>query len=191
MPSVKTPNDPDAAGYRMRPLEADRPGELDLVVARSLETILESIPELMGNEKEARRRVPNFDHAAMRAMYLRDANRTDTHRLLVAESETDGVVGHALCFLKSFEPEGPLGYLFTIYVAPEHRCRGVGGLLLTEALAWLENRGAARVQAATHPSNQGLLRLTARYGFEVGARHAEPWPHVTLARSRPTSSSRI
>jgi len=161
-------------------LRVDDPAEVDLVVRRSLLTILEVVPELRRDENEARRVVPNFSPEAMLAMYTRDFGRPATHRFWVAVDSVGEVVGHVIFFRR--EPEGqlPFGYLFTLYVDPAHRRRSVADALIGVALGWFEEQGVASVRAHTHPSNAPLLHLMQRWGFVAGESRTARWPSVEL-----------
>jgi ribosomal protein S18 acetylase RimI-like enzyme len=60
---------------------------------------------------------------------------------------------------------GPAGVLYDIVVAPAHRGRGVGRMLLDATLAALAARGAPRVVLSTAERNELAQRLFARAGF--------------------------
>jgi GNAT superfamily N-acetyltransferase len=155
--------------------------EIDVLVQRSRQTMLETIPELGGSEERARVLVPNFDADAMRGMYLRDLKRTETHRFVLAEL-AERVVGHAVFFVRPADPDGALGYLFTIYVCPEQRRAGIAGQLLDHAVSWLEETGATRVVAHTHVTNTPFVHLAESRYFCVTERRETPWPHLELVR---------
>lgn len=179
---MRQPRSNDAAACVLRDLCADIPGELELVVKRSMQTVLETIPELGGSEQRARELLPNFDATAMREMYARDLQRPSTHRLVVAE--VDGaLVGHVIYFLRPDAHDlGPSGYVFTIYVDPPHRRAGIAYELLGHAVSWLGAQGARVITAHTHVDNQSFLRLATRHAFRVTERLESPWPHWALVR---------
>lgn len=79
----------------------------------------------------------------------------------VAESEGD-IIG----FAHSVEDEGG-GTILRIYVAPEHRKRGVGGDLLEHARDELKARGAERVHAMVLAENELGNEFYRRRGFEL------------------------
>jgi ribosomal protein S18 acetylase RimI-like enzyme len=176
---------PIPRGYALRTMRHEQPGELALVVSRSLRTVLETIPEFGGDEARAREVMRNFSHEEMRAMYLRDQERPATHRFVVAHTQPGEVVGQSVYFLR--EPE--LGYLFTLYVEPTHRRLGLAKALLAEAVSWLEQHGAARVIAHTHATNVSLQALAASLDFRIIERTNEPSPHLTLERASSLRSA--
>ncbi len=65
------------------------------------------------------------------------------------------------------------GYRFTcensIYVAPSHRGRGIGGLLLAPLIEQAEKLGMRAIIAAIDAGNEASIRLHAKFGFvQVG-----------------------
>lgn len=87
--------------------------------------------------------------------------------VLVAE-ENGRVVGYAYAAVEGHDwmaLRGPAGVLHDIIVDPESRGRGVGGVLLDAALAFLRSRGAPRVVLSTAEGNQPAQRLFASMGF--------------------------
>ena len=78
----------------------------------------------------------------------------------------------------------------TIYVAAEHRGRGVGTALMQALIEASEAAGIWTLQAGVFPENKGSLRLTARCGFRVVgtrtrvAKHYATWRDVLLLERR-------
>jgi L-amino acid N-acyltransferase YncA len=59
----------------------------------------------------------------------------------------------------------------SVYVATEHRSRGIGGQLLRAVIAESERHGIWTLQGATFPANEASLRLQRACGFrEIGRR---------------------
>ncbi|WP_367136975.1 N-acetyltransferase family protein [Saccharothrix sp. HUAS TT1] len=56
-------------------------------------------------------------------------------------------------------------YLYSMWVKPEFRRRGVGEALMSDALSWARERGWARVQLRVFRGNETARRLYARLGF--------------------------
>ncbi len=80
--------------------------------------------------------------------------------------------GDAPAGLSMSEMLGPAtGYIFYIAVSPSLRGKGVGGLLLDDALQLLRRAGASEVLACVRPENTASLRLFQARGFrETGFR---------------------
>lgn len=55
--------------------------------------------------------------------------------------------------------------LNSLWVLPEHRGRGVGGLLVEEFVAWARERGAPYAVVTAFAANVSALGLYARHGF--------------------------
>lgn len=87
-------------------------------------------------------------------------------RCWVAEDE-DGIVGHACVQLLEKVPN-PVeerehhGYVTNCYVVPARRGGGLGGRLLSEALAWCRERGVDAVILWPSRNSRSLYR---RHGF--------------------------
>ncbi len=87
--------------------------------------------------------------------------------VLVADDNGD-VVGYAFAAVEGYDYmalRGPAGVLHDLIVAPEHRGRGVGRLLLEAALAYFRSRGVPRVVLATAARNEAAQRLFESVGF--------------------------
>jgi ribosomal protein S18 acetylase RimI-like enzyme len=167
-------------------LDVNGERELDTVTRMCMTTVLDTIPEFEHDEERARKRLPNFTFAQMRAMIGADL-RKPTHRFLVAVAEDGQIVGHSM-FSRKETPEGRrFGHFFSRYVEPAHRRRGLGSSLMAKALEWFEEDRPDFLVAHTHATNGSLRRLFERHGFRVVERRDEPWPSLTLRRDlRPS-----
>ena len=102
-------------------------------------------------------------YASFLSAQLEDPDRA----VLVADDDRD-VVGYAYAAVEGYDYmalRGPAGVLHDIIVAPGHRGRGVGRLLLEAALAFLRSRGVPRVVLSTAERNEAAQRLFASVGF--------------------------
>jgi ribosomal protein S18 acetylase RimI-like enzyme len=98
--------------------------------------------------------------AADYASFLNTKLEDPEAAILVAEAHAN-VIGYAYAAVQGYDYvslRGPAGVLHDLIVDPEHRGRGVGGLLL-------KARGAPRVVLSTAEGNQAAQRLFARMGF--------------------------
>jgi len=81
--------------------------------------------------------------------------------VLVAD-QCGAAVGYVTCHVRGGENRGSIGL---IAVAGTHRGRGVGGLLVDGALAWLADRGLKCATVVTQGRNVAAQRAFQRGGF--------------------------
>ena len=77
------------------------------------------------------------------------------------------------------EREPTVAHLFQVWVAPEHRARGIGRSLTDAVIAWARELGVRALRLDVTPSHPAALRLYRRAGF---VEHGQP------AALRPGSS---
>lgn len=93
-------------------------------------------------------------------------DRPDRGAVLVIEQE-ERVVGVAyVSFAWTLEHGGHVAWLEELYVALEHRGRGLGGRLLEAAIAHAESEGAKAMDLEVDETHRDAERLYARFGFE-------------------------
>jgi L-amino acid N-acyltransferase len=100
-----------------------------------------------------------------RIAWFQDHQRQD-YPIFVAVNETDDVVGWSS--LSKFHDR--MGYRFTaedsIYVAAEHRGKGVGKLLLAPLVQAAKDRKLHAIIGLIDAQNEPSIRLHAGFGFE-------------------------
>jgi ribosomal protein S18 acetylase RimI-like enzyme len=57
-------------------------------------------------------------------------------------------------------------HIFLLYVAPAHRCRGLGSALLRRAEQWAMTRGDRQIGLHVFQTNQPALRLYTKLGYQ-------------------------
>jgi ribosomal protein S18 acetylase RimI-like enzyme len=89
--------------------------------------------------------------------------------IVVLVADRDGeVTGYTYAGFEGIDymsRRGPAGVLMHIVVAPEHRGRGVGRMLIDATLAALDACGAPQVALSAAAANERAQRLFARAGF--------------------------
>lgn len=60
---------------------------------------------------------------------------------------------------------GDCGELDSLFVRETHRGQGLGSALIERALAWLEEKGAARIEIGVAVGNERVLPFYRRFGF--------------------------
>ncbi len=58
-------------------------------------------------------------------------------------------------------------HIFLLYVAPEHRRRGIGAALMGQAEDWARSRGDRQIGLQVFESNQPALHLYRNLGFQT------------------------
>jgi ribosomal protein S18 acetylase RimI-like enzyme len=83
-------------------------------------------------------------------------------------------------------------HLYSMWVSPTHRNRGVGRLLVNAVLDWTQTRGVAVVRLSVTSINHSAIAFYTRLGFEMTA-DTEPYPndpaifeHVMIRRQSPS-----
>jgi phosphinothricin acetyltransferase len=118
-----------------------------------------------------------------------DASRLSAHRF-VALTETGQVAGWIACSPTSTRPAYAGVVEHSVYVHPEHGCRGVGRTLLRTLIASTEAAGIWTLQSGIFPENTASLALHHRCGFRaIGVRervglHHGVWRDVILIERR-------
>jgi ribosomal protein S18 acetylase RimI-like enzyme len=107
--------------------------------------------------------------------------RAEAHHFLVDAREKSGLAG--FCALVEGQPVGTacchivpraypafrtadadrVGYVWGVYVRPEHRGQGIGGMLVSACMSHLRNRGCARALLHAGERSSGLYK---RLGFK-------------------------
>lgn len=58
-------------------------------------------------------------------------------------------------------------HIFLVYVAPEHRRRGIGSALMQEAETWAKDRGDRQIGLQVFLTNQPALNLYRKLGYDT------------------------
>ena len=78
--------------------------------------------------------------------------------------EGSRVVGHLYIQRESHPVTAHVATL-GIAVAADHRGRGVGTALMTEAFAWARGAGVEKIVLSVYPHNAGAIALYRKFGF--------------------------
>lgn len=99
------------------------------------------------------------------AVYRRRARRswTDDGAELVAVID-DRVVG-GVRIVREQHPAIRHVASFGLLVLPDHRGRGIGRALLSEAIRWAERVGVRKLELAVYPDNEAAIALYRTFGF--------------------------
>ncbi|HTT14714.1 MAG TPA: N-acetyltransferase [Thermoplasmata archaeon] len=111
---------------------------------------------------DARERAVPILIDSFEGIYRWHAKRT-LHRIPEVRGALDGSELAGISMLERLVPE--VGYVYYLAVAPRYRHRGVGGILLDDAIARFRSAGAEVVYGAVEVDNTPSLRLFRSRGF--------------------------
>lgn len=118
-----------------------------------------TLSDLLGGARE--RAVPILKEGFV-GIYRWHAKRTLREVPIVRAAEVDGAI-LGVSLLERLVPEA--GYVYYLAVAQAHRHRGIGGVLLDDALRIFRRDGAQVVYGAVEEENQASLALFRSRGF--------------------------
>jgi len=80
------------------------------------------------------------------------------------------------------DEEPDAAHIYSVWIAPEHRDRGLGRVLIQAVIDWARTRGVRVVRLDVTVGNDAAVRFYRRFGFvETGERQhlrAELWSEV-------------
>ncbi len=148
-----------AMAYRLRPArKADEP----MIWKATLETLWTDVPE---DEKPALDR-RDFEGRFME--YAREFVEGRRGERFVAEDDAGRAAGYLI--VGEFTPffaRRPVGFVYDIWVAPEHRRRGAGRFLIEEAEKWARAKGYAKLKLEVGGENAPAQALYRAAGFRA------------------------
>ena len=177
--------------FTIRDIDIRNDEEINLVVSRTMETVLETIPEFEGSAEIALSVFANFTHEQMKAMIQKDFDNPN-HRILVAEKDsTNEVVAHAIFSIKEDDDGKKFGFCFSRFVKMSERRNGVADSLLKLQEKWWIERCAEYVVAQTHVKNLKLQKLFEKNGYEKeGPINGGHYSYFKLFKTLPLSKNR-
>ncbi len=142
----------------IRPLKADEVDKLMVLWKAFVNDPSASDGLILTHEENARRMVE----------FVKKVIAEDPNQILIAE-EGGSLVGYLL-FQKqaklALETSRHWGHISDLYVAPDHRGRGVGADLLRTCLEYLRSAGVSHVWLNVWAQNERAMRLYRKAGFK-------------------------
>lgn len=94
--------------------------------------------------------------------------------IYAVRDEVGAVVG--FCWIVLYDPgTGLEGEVAEVYVAAEHRGRGIGDMLVRQAVKLFEERRVTLAYVWTRPDNESAVRLYTAAGFEPNRQLVMTW----------------
>jgi GNAT superfamily N-acetyltransferase len=106
------------------------------------------------------------DEAALNNVILQILEDNSQGLFLIAESMQRMVGVAYLAFVSSLEHQGKCAWLEELFVVPDYRRRGVGGLLIDAALQHATRQGCNAVDLEVMKSHRQVEKLYQRKGFK-------------------------
>jgi len=143
--------------YRLRP--AKRSDEA-VIWRATMETVWADVPE---DEKAGLDR-RTFEGAFRD--YAADFVEGRRGDRFVAEDEAGRLLGYMILGeLRPFFSPQAVGFVYDIWVSPEHRRAGVAGFLLAEAERWARSHGYSKIKLEVAEQNRGARALYSKAGY--------------------------
>ena len=152
--------------YSIRDINPNEHTEIDLVVHRAMETVMETIPEFAGKHEEALKIWSNFTFDQMKAMLVSNYGDPNHRILLVIDQHSNSIAGHAIFSVKLDQEGIKYGFCYSRFIHPDYRKRGMASALLQAQESWWIHKGARYILAQTHENNFKLKNLFEKHGFQ-------------------------
>jgi ribosomal protein S18 acetylase RimI-like enzyme len=153
----------------MRTLDVERLAEGDYDLIKPLLVELHMGEQVHYSDHPQLRREEIENHLATVPTYFRGENV-----VFGVRDEIGDVIG--FCWLVLFDPgTGLEGEVAEVYVAPEHRGRGVGEMLMDQAVRLFRERRVTLGYVWTRPDNEAAVRLYRSAGFEANRQLVLTW----------------
>ncbi|HEX9476038.1 MAG TPA: GNAT family N-acetyltransferase [Candidatus Dormibacteraeota bacterium] len=153
----------------MRTLDVERlaDGEYDLIKPLLVE--LHMGEQVHYSDHPQLRREEIEDHLATVPATFRGENV-----VFAVRDEIGAVIG--FCWIVLYDPgTGLEGEVAEVYVSPEHRGRGVGEMLMDQAVRLFRERRVTLGYVWTRPDNEAAVRLYRSSGFEPNRQLVMTW----------------
>ncbi len=103
--------------------------------------------------------------------------QSENHPIFVAENEGSKIIGYLVCRLN-----GDVVWAESLFVLPEHRRKGIGSALYSEAERVAQEVGGETLYNWIHPNNDKIISFLQNRGYDV-------LNLIELRRPRPAEES--
>ncbi len=160
--------------FRIREGDYHNTAEIDLIVGRCMETILETVPELSHNPHLAREILPSFNFESTKEMLLTSLHNPH-QKLIVIEDLQNELAGHSLLLIKKDEEQHHFGEFLNHYILPEHRRMKLASHLIETAEDWIKKMGGHYARVEIHSKNFKGQSLFQKHGYRLMRSHFIHW----------------
>jgi len=142
------------------------PHNVERLAPQQLDLIKPLLVELHLDEQVHYPAHPQFSRGEIEGQLPRVGATFTGENVVLAVRDRDGVV-LGFCWVVLFDPgTGLEGEVAEVYVAEQHRGRGVGEALVAHAVRVFEERGVTLGYVWTRDANESAVRLYRAAGFE-------------------------
>jgi GNAT superfamily N-acetyltransferase len=160
-----------AAPYTVRPVRAHEWREARALWLEALADDTDRVAFLTSSAEAAARPDAYWQEQTQNSSV--DAGPDATARLFVAVTGDGGWVGSVVALVErvgdtdvgGVPVDEPAGYVAAVYLAADHRGRGLLAELLAAATGWLRERGLPRARLFVHTENPRARRAYEKAGF--------------------------
>jgi len=147
-------------------MQRARRADLATIWQATLATVWSDTPE---DERRRLDRAAWEKHFRKRIEPYVEGNRTEAW---VANDAAGAFLGYVLLGAGGgFLTPEPVGFVFDVWVAPEHRGKGVGRHLMTWAIEWARSRGYRKMKLEVAETNDVARHLYESLGYRYERRY--------------------
>ena len=147
---------------RMRPA---RPADLARIWPATLQTAWDDLPE---DERQGLDRRKWEQHFRRKIERFVEGNRTEKW---VAEGTSGEFLGYLILGESSFLTQETHAFVYDIWVAPDHRGKGIGKALIEWAAGWARERGHHKIKLEVGEGNARARHVYESTGFREERRY--------------------
>ncbi len=148
------------SNFQIRQINPNSQMEIELVAKRMRETLMEVIGPERGEA------MYSMEWLIDRVKFHLDSNLS-TAKVLVSESLTGEITGHCIFRIEKADDGSDYGLFSTTYIEPSSRRLGIAEEFLNLGEYWMVSKGLPIAATATSKTNEKLLNLYFKHGYEI------------------------
>lgn len=146
--------------YQIRQIDSNSQSEIELVAKRMRETLMEVVGAERGES------MYTMEWLIERVQFHLDPNLS-TAQVLVSENPNGEITGHCIYRIEKTDDGFDYGLFSTTYIEPSSRRLGIANDFLKRGESWMVNHRLSVAATATSKTNEKLLNLYFKHGYEI------------------------